>query len=148
MNTGDTDVTGAVLHVLRGLPRAGKSTTCRRIQDIYGNVPIVSKDSIRLALHGQPFLEALEPEVHQIAKVMLKALLYSGHRQVIIDECHTRDAYVRAIADEHPTCIIKEWVIPTPPDICIQRAIDCGQDYLLPVITSMAAQAEFGFSAE
>ncbi len=41
-----------------GLPRSGKSTWCKT-----QSYPIVNKDSIRLALHGQRYLQDAEKEI-------------------------------------------------------------------------------------
>lgn len=67
-----------------GLPRSGKSTWAKS-----QNVPIVCPDSIRLALHGLPFVSLAEPFVWAIAKVMVRALFISGHHTVILDACNT-----------------------------------------------------------
>jgi predicted kinase len=67
-----------------GLPRSGK-TTWAQTQD----VPIVNPDSIRLALHGKPFISLAEPFVWAIAKVMVRALFLAGHDRVIVDATNT-----------------------------------------------------------
>lgn len=139
MNAGDTDYKGAVLHVLRGLPRAGKSTLASTIK---GGV-IVSKDSIRLALHGQPFVEELESTVHTIYKHMVSALLYSGHRVIILDECFLTARSVQEVRSMWPDAEVVEHLVPTTVDECVRRARACGQEYLVPVIESMAQSAEW-----
>jgi len=63
-----------------GLPRSGKSTWAKA-----QNLPVVDPDSIRLALHGQPFIGSAEPMVWAIAKIMVRALFIYGEETVIVD---------------------------------------------------------------
>lgn len=139
MNAGDTDYKGAILHVLRGLPRAGKSTLASTIKDGV----IVSKDSIRLSLHGKPFVEELESTVDTICRHMVGALLYSGHRVIILDECFLTARSVQVVKETWPDAEVVEHLVPTPPEECIRRAYACGQPYLVPVIERMAEVAEW-----
>ena len=141
MNAGDMDYQGATIHVMRGLPRAGKSTAAAKYMAAGG--VIVSKDSIRLALHGKPFVDWLEPEVADICRYMVSSLLYSGHRVIILDECFPTAQSVKTVHRLWPMCTIKEHLIDTPPEVCIERAIKCGQEYLIPVIKELAAVAEW-----
>jgi len=67
-----------------GLPRSGKTTWAKQM-----GVPIVNPDSIRLALHGQPFIGLAEPFVWAIAKTMVRALFLAGHDNVIVDATNT-----------------------------------------------------------
>lgn len=138
MNAGDKDYTGATIYVLRGLPRAGKSTLAASLNGV-----VVSKDSIRLSLHGQPFVDWQEPEVHDVYKLMVSALLYSGHRIIILDDCFLTRASVDAVRQEWPMATVVEHIVPTPPATCIERAIACDQAYLVPVIKDMAQSAEW-----
>lgn len=100
-----------------GLPRSGKSTWARE-QD----VPIVSRDSIRLSLHGHQFIELAEPIVKAIAKVMVRSLFLAGHHIVIVDEDNTTD-------ERRMFWVEKEWltywkVFTTPAAECRRRAGD------------------------
>lgn len=142
MNANDTCYKGAVLHVLRGLPRAGKSTLSASLMASQGGV-IVSKDSIRLAIHGTPFMDELEPQVHQVYKAMVSALLYSGHRVIILDECFLTARSVADVRRQWPDAEVVEHLVPTPPEECIRRAKACGQGYLIPVINRMKEVAEW-----
>lgn len=63
-----------------GLPQSGKSTWAKE-----QGLPIVSPDSIRLALHGKPYIGLSEPFVWAVAKVMVRALFLSGNEEVILD---------------------------------------------------------------
>lgn len=63
-----------------GLPQSGKTTWAQTQRH-----PIVNPDSIRLALHGQPFYGDAEPFVWSIAKCMVRSLFLAGHETVILD---------------------------------------------------------------
>lgn len=119
-----------------GLPRSGKSTWAR--EQTY---PIVCPDEIRLALHGQVFSSIAEPFVWAICKVMVRALFGAGHDTVILDATNTteqrRNEWVSALEWN-----LKFYLITTPLETCIQRAIECDRLELIPVITRMAAQFE------
>ena len=67
-----------------GLPRSGKSTWARK----QGH-PIVNPDSIRLAMHGKPFIGSMEPYVWAVARTMVKSLFLAGHEKVILDATNT-----------------------------------------------------------
>lgn len=118
-----------------GLPRSGKTTWARK-----QNLPIVSPDAIRLALHGQRFIAEAEPHVWAIAKTMVRALFLAGHKMVILDATNN----TRKRRDEWQS---KEWktyfkVIDTPASVCLDRARAEGDEYIMPVIERMAAQYE------
>lgn len=116
-----------------GLPRSGKSTWAK--QQAY---PIVNPDSIRLALHGQRFYGPAEPMVWATAKLMVRSLFLAGHRHVILDATNVE----RSRRDEWKS---KEWgiffkYIPTPKDVCIERARSENYEELVGVIERMAGQ--------
>lgn len=71
-----------------GLPRSGKSTWAREQSREHG-YPMVNPDSIRLAIHGQPFITSAEPFVWATAKVMVRSLFLAGHDTVILDSTNT-----------------------------------------------------------
>ena len=66
------------LHIVVGLPRAGKSTLCRKL-----GFPIVETDAIRKALRCFPFVPSREHEVWDIAHKMVAALFFAGHTDVV-----------------------------------------------------------------
>lgn len=118
-----------------GLPRSGKTTWAQK-----QNLPIVSPDAIRLALHGQRFIAEAEPYVWAIAKTMVRALFLAGHKIVILDATNG----TRKRRDEWQS---KEWktyfkVIDTPANVCLDRARAEGDEYIMPVIERMAVQHE------
>ena len=120
------------LHMMIGLPRSGKSTRAKEL-----GYPIVSPDSIRLALHGQRWRSESEPMVWAIAHVMVGSLFQAGHRDVILDACNVTPE--RRKEWESPEWVCVFHVISTPKEICSMRALDSGKGDLLPVIERMAA---------
>ena len=117
-----------------GLPRSGKSTWAKE-----QGYPVVSRDAIRLSLHGTPFLESAKDLVTFIEKHMVQSLFNSGHQVVIVDSCHVRNRdrikwFTWAMRNGIQT-YFKE--LKTPYNECIQRAIDTEQEYLVPVISRM-----------
>lgn len=118
-----------------GLPRSGKSTAARKM-----NIPIVNPDSIRIALHGQRFIGEAEPMVWVMAKYMVAALFEAGHDNVVLDATNTTVA-------RRSEWIDKRWqrvfaLVDTPKEVCIERANNLDDPYILPIIEKMAAQFE------
>jgi predicted kinase len=118
-----------------GLPRSGKTTWARR-----QGLPIVSPDSIRLALHGKRFVAVAEPWVWAMARTMVRALFLVGHDTVILDATNT----TRKRRDEWQT---DEWqtrfsVVDATKEVCIERANREGDDEIIAVIHRMASQFE------
>lgn len=104
-----------------GLPQSGKSTWAQTESH-----PIVNPDSIRLALHGKPFIGLAEPFVWAIAKVMVRALFLAGHDAVILDATNT----TRKRRDEWKS---SSWcrsfkVFDTPVEVCRDRAASSCND--------------------
>jgi tRNA uridine 5-carbamoylmethylation protein Kti12 len=124
---------------MMGLPRSGKTTIVKKL--MYKHfAPVVRRDDIRLALHGQRYQSLAEPFVKAISDVMIRSLFLSGHDTIICDETN----YSRAARDYHRS---KDWKtvfyeVPTSPDTCKQRAIATGQADLVPVIDAMYARKE------
>lgn len=117
------------LYLTVGLPRSGKSTWAQK-----QHVPIVNPDSIRLAVHGQPFYAPAEPYVWTIAKTMVLSLFLAGHDQVILDATNaTKSRREQWLSTEWKTRCV---VFDTPADICLERA---GENAgLVGVITRMS----------
>ena len=122
-----------------GLPRSGKSTRVRELSEQYA-APIVKKDDIRLALHGQVYVALAEPMIRAISKVMIHSLFLSGHEWVIADETHYSRAARDFVADGPWDTVFYE--VDTPAEICIERAHATGHTWLPPVIEEMAARYE------
>jgi len=126
---------------MRGLPRSGKSTVAKRISSRFGH-PIVSRDAIRLALHGKYFIAELEPDVTVLETQVLRSLAYAGHRTIIIDECNCDAVYaedkIKGYFEGTDFSVHVEFaVIDTPVDVCVERAIATEQFYIIPVIKRM-----------
>lgn len=127
------------LVALHGLPRSGKSTITRQLRKHLG-CPVVNADAVRLALHGQRYQRLAEPFVFAIREVMVRALFEAGHDIVLYDETnYSRSARDRMKSDQWRTVYLE---VPTPPDVCKERAIATGQPDLLPVIDAMWARHE------
>lgn len=129
----------ATLIAMKGLPRSGKSTIVRELSRQYA-APIVKKDDIRLALHGKVYESLAEPMVRAISKIMIHSLFLSGHEWVIADETHYSRAARDFVRDGPWETYFYE--VNTPRDVCLQRALDTGHTWLLPVIDDMVKRHE------
>lgn len=127
------------LWCLVGLPRSGKTTWATDIGGDY-IYPIVSKDAIRLALHGERFLQEREGEVHEISRVMIHALFLAGHKVVVLDETNTTIKRRNECRSEHWSVRFK--VFNTSEEECLRRAEAMNDTVIIPVIKKMAAQFE------
>lgn len=125
-----------ILIMTVGLPRCGKSTWAKE-----QGLPIVNPDSIRLALHGQPFIKQAEPFVWAIAKTMVRALFLAGHDKVILDATSINDKF----RDEWKSRSWERryWNIRTDKDECIRRARANDQEYLVEIIEKMAGEIDY-----
>lgn len=119
-----------------GLPYSGKSTWAKST-----GYPMVCPDDIRIALHGQRYLQEAEPMVWAIAKIMVRALFSAGHSRVILDATNTtagrRDDW------KHPQWIRRYVCCDISKMACIARAEQNDDHYILPIIDSMADQLEY-----
>jgi predicted kinase len=112
-----------------GLPRSGKSTWTKTQA---AHTPIVSPDSIRLALYGRPFCWESEPMVWTLARYMVKALFLSGHETVILDACSlTEKRRMDWVCDDWTTVL---HLVPTDAVTCVERAVAGGRIDLVSVI--------------
>ena len=128
------DVNKLILTV--GLPRSGKTTWAKK----QGH-PIVNRDAIRLALHGQAFIGASEDMVTAIESYMVKSLFLAGHDTVIVDATNLKEKY-RKRWEYLGSWTVTTHILTTSKEVCIQRAKDGDRDDLIPVIERMAADAE------
>jgi len=121
------------LYLTVGLPRSGKSTWAKQ-----QNVPIVNPDSIRLALHGQPFYPPAEQFVWAMANLMVRALFLAGHDSVILDATNTTLARRQkwSSTEWKTRCVCFD----TDAGECIHRA--CGDSVLVDVIHKMKQEYE------
>jgi hypothetical protein len=122
---------------MMGLPRSGKSTWAKKT-----GFPIVNRDAIRLAVHGQPYIQVAESAVTMIEDYMVRALFNAGHDVVIVDATHLRKKYRDRWADGPWKLEIQ--LCGANKEQCMGRAIRDGRDDLLPIIKSMNDTIEFG----
>lgn len=118
-----------------GLPRSGKSTWARQ-----QSVPIVSPDSVRLALHGKPFLQEAEPWVWVQVKTMIRALFIAGHYVVILDAANTTRKRRADWINPNWRLVFK--VFTVAKQTCIDRANATARPDLILVIERMYGQWE------
>jgi predicted kinase len=118
-----------------GLPRSGKSTICKKLSKELG-APIVNRDAIRLALHGQRYQALAEPMIKAISLIMIRSLFGAGHQVVINDETNYSRASRDYSRDDANWDTYFYWV-KTSPEICKERAEATGQPDLFPVIDDM-----------
>ena len=127
-----------------GLPRSGKSTIVTKLMGRLG-APVVRRDAIRLALHGQRYQALSEPFVKAISYTMIRSLFLAGHQWVICDETN----FSQAARDSQKSDLWSTsfYHVPTSMKVCQERAIETGQPDLLPIIEQMAKRWEpFGSS--
>jgi predicted kinase len=98
--------------------------------------PIVNPDSIRLALHGQPFVAEAEPFVWAIARTMVRALFLAGHEEVIVDA--TNISRKRRDDWKYGPWERRFKVFTTDAEECKRRALATERPDLVPVIDRMA----------
>ena len=124
------------LILMVGLPKSGKSYWAKQ-----RSFPIVNRDAIRLALHGQAYIQDAEPMVSTIEKYMVKSLFLAGHDTVIVDATHVKQAY-------RDRWVSKDWklcykFIDTPVKKCIENAKLLDRHDLIPIIQRMNLESEF-----
>lgn len=128
--------TEKTLFVTVGLPRSGKSTWAKE-----QGYPIVNRDAIRIALHGQTYLQDAEDMVTAIETYMVKALFLAGHDAVIVDATHTKSK--RLLRWRKGDWDLQPIPFYTGKEECIRRARKDGREDLIPVIERMAEESDF-----
>lgn len=125
---------------LIGLPKSGKTTWA-----LEQGHPIVNRDAIRLAMHGQRYIQKAEDIVTVFETNMAAALIIAGHEVVVIDACHNtekRSARWHTLADS----LGVEWeplFIRTGKSVCIERAMAVKDYEIIPIIERMYAEADW-----
>jgi len=117
-----------------GLPRSGKSTWSNE-----QGYPIVNKDSIRLAIHGEAFLPKVENLVSYIEEKMIESLFNAGHDVIIIDATHLKQKYIERWYKDYD---VELKFFYTPIKECKKRAKETRKEYLIPVIDRMLNQTD------
>ena len=99
---------------------------------------------VNLAVHGQPFVAEAEPFIWAIAYAMVEALFITGHDTVVVDATNTNAKARKPWYDrfEREDTTIDLVIIDTPKEVCIRRAIDTNQSYLIPVIERMSSETD------
>jgi predicted kinase len=122
-----------------GLPRSGKSTIVEDLRVKLG-APIVRRDAIRLAVHGQRYEAAAEPLIKTIDLYMVRALFLAGHPVVICDETNFSRSARNHMRDARWDTVFH--FVGTSWQVCCERAILTNQPDLIPVIQEMNARWE------
>ncbi len=121
-----------------GLIGSGKSTWAKT-----KNWPIVNPDSIRLALHGNNYIQSAEPTVWAIAYTMVNALFLAGHAVVIVDATNVTEKRRKDWRYNISENIKIEYeIFYTSKDTCIKRAKFTNREDLIPIIEKMDADWE------
>ena len=129
-------MTKATLILMVGLPYSGKTTAALKLGH-----PIVSPDALRLALHGERYLQEAELLVWPMAVLMVRALFKAGHTHVIVDATNNtlkrRQFWVDA-----GDWVVKYRIIEATEKLCIQRAQQAADMDVVPIIARMASGHE------
>ena len=119
------------LALMVGLPRSGKSTYARALQET-GWVRI-EPDAFRKALHGGPFWSPAEGIVWAAAELAVRALLLAGHA-VVVDATnttrHRRSGWLRIARDLGVP--VEAFVVGTELAECLERNIVSGARHRVP----------------
>jgi hypothetical protein len=125
-----------------GLARSGKDTFIQKWLRERENDEIrqvVHADSIRLAL-GHRYNSCVEGLVYEFKKIWIRSLLKIDNVHVIVNGTHTSEKSIKEILQIDINA--QPILIPTTPEICIERAKATGQPDLERPITRMAENLE------
>lgn len=111
--------------------RSGKSTYANKWVNEGEKRVIVCSDDIRKSLHGNRYSAYAETMVFGIKHIMIRSLLSRGFT-VLVDGTHTSEISITRILEIDPTA--EAILIKTTKEECINRAINLGQNDLVPVI--------------
>lgn len=132
------------LCVMVGLPRSGKSTVAKEIAENEVGT-IVNRDTLRLVAHGHVFRAEAEPLITFIEDVMVRSLMSTGTKSIIIDSTNLLPAFRnkwRTLAKEFDYDI--EFIcVQLHPDECKKRAVLNSRDDLIPIITKMSGYMSY-----
>jgi predicted kinase len=122
--------------VLVGLPRAGKSTYAQKFKENEEEEYfVVCLDEVRKMVYNQEYNQAIDYVAIKTHHHIIEFLLKAG-ANIIIDGTNTRQ-YVRkemiSLARKYGYKVYAHWV-PTPVEICKERAIQTGKPELVDVI--------------
>ena len=127
------------LWLMVGLPRGGKTTVVKKLLERH-RAAVVNPDAVRLAIHGQAYVQSAEDFVWATTRAMVRALVLSGHDLIIIDACNTsrkrRDAW-KYLGMEFDIGLIE---VKEDTEVCLKRAE--GNEDLKKAIVRMAGNYE------
>lgn len=132
------------LCVMVGLPRSGKSTVAKEIAENEVGT-IVNRDTLRLVAHGHVFRAEAEPLITFIEDVMVRSLMSTGTKNIIIDSTNLLPVFRnkwRTLAKEFGYDI-KFICCQVSSDECKKRAVLSGRDDLIPIITKMSSYLSY-----
>jgi predicted kinase len=131
------------LFFMMGVQRSGKSTFATewlRAVILNGRPrSLICSDDIRLALYGERYRRQGEPMVWAMNGYMTETLLSRGH-DVLIDGTNTTRDSIKRILDVDINAT--PFVVITPKEVCLRRAVTTNQSDLLPVIERCHTQLE------
>lgn len=129
------------LYFTMGLPKSGKSTYCNEwvLNQSPANNPrvVISGDDFRAAITGREFQAESENLVFATMDTAIRALLNRGF-DVIVDETSSTPETLRRYFRIDRLAIAV--IFDTSEDVCILRAINDRQEYLIPHIKRIARQ--------
>jgi hypothetical protein len=116
-----------------GLPYSGKTTWA-----LSTGFPIVCRDAIHMALHGERYLAPAEDMVSVLEFSMVQSLFLAGHKFVIVDSINLKEGY-RERWNE-PWFIWKPCVKVFAADerVCKERALANVDLDIIPIIEKNA----------
>lgn len=137
------------LYFLIGLARSGKSTFAKNWSvynnnfnsnfNLNSNKVVLSLDSFRLAASGKRYNGYTESSVFLSSSLAAKALLLDGY-DVLIDDTHTSEESIKRVFRIATNAI--HYRLDVSTEVCVQRAVECGQADLQWVIERQAKNLE------
>ena len=112
------------------------------VLDILKQFP-VCEAGLTITTLNDAIRKEIEPMVWATAKIMVRSLFTVGHDDVILDATNTTNE--RRSEWESSDWNIKYYVFSPDVELSKKRAIDSGQEYLIPVIEKMNEEFEFPY---
>lgn len=129
------------LSILISPSHGGKSTYAKQWQRQLSNVPrvVVTTDNIRLALTGQIYNKHSETVVFSHKHIMIKTLLLENY-EVLVSGTHSSKESVKRILEIDSQ--LQFILLDTPLETYISRAINNGNEHMIPVIKRQYRQIQ------
>lgn len=122
-----------ILILTVGLPYSGKTTWA-----LSTGFPIVCRDAIRMALHGERYLAPAEDMVSVLEFNMVQSLFLAGHRFVIVDSMNLKEEYRERWNKPWFKWTICLKVFAADKRVCKERAIGNVDHEIIPIIEKNA----------